>query len=179
MRYAGILGLFLILAVVCRGDQGLQRVGGSNFTGWIVPKATADGWMRTYNNNEKWMDDGQCWTPTAGEAIAAEKAARDLIARAQKDPKVAFPNDPDNALSMDRRQLGEIDKKYSKYGIHFIGVTVNGKKEIFCNYFCLDAIHQLDPTHDFIFFYKGGSCFWRVEYVPATKSCTGLEINSD
>lgn len=179
MRYAGLLaGIWLVLAISCRGDETFAKVRGGSVTGYIIPKVIADGWMRTYNDPQ-WTDDGKCWMPTNAEAVAAEKAVRDVITRAQKDVKAAFPNDPESALSLDRRQLAEIDKQYSRYGIQFIGVLVHGKKEIFCNYFCRDATKQLDPAHDFIFLYDGGSCFWRVEYIPETKSCAGLQINSE
>jgi hypothetical protein len=169
---------WLGLALGCRADQPFQKVQGTTFVGYIIPKSEADGWMRTDRNTLP-VDDGQCWVPTVDEATAAEKSVRGFIARAQKDVKVAFPNDPENALSLDRRQLGEIGQKYSRYGVQFIGIVVHGQREIFCNYFCRDATGQLDPSRNFIFMYDGGSCFWRVEYVPATKSCTGLEVNGE
>jgi len=173
-----VMSLWLGLALGLHADPVFEKVRGAKFTGYLVPKEIADGWMRTYNNPQ-WLDDGQCWVPTSAQAITAEKAAHDAIVRAQKDAKIVFPGDTDGALEWHRKLLTEVDQKYPRYEIQFVGILVQGKKEIFCNYFCRDATGQLDPSHDFIFVYRGGSCFWQIEYVPETKSYTGLQINSE
>ena len=179
MRYAALLlGLWLGLAINGHADQTFEKVRGAKFTGYLVPKAIADGWMRTYND-PKWLDDGQCWVPTSAQAIEAEKAVRDYITRAQKDAKVAFPNDTGSVSEWRQKSLVEVGQKYPQYVIQFVGIMVNGKKQIFCNYSCRDTSQQLDPSRNFIFVYDGGSCFWQIEYVPGTKSCTGLQINGN
>jgi hypothetical protein len=173
-----VVSLLLGLSLGCRADGTFNKVSTTKFTGYVLPKDLADGWERTYTGPVQ-FDAGGSWAPTSSQAIDANKAARQFIARAAKDPGLGYPGATGSNLDWAKSHIQEIDKNYAHYEIQFVGIQVAGKKEILCNYFCPDKIMQLDPSRDFVALYDGGACFWHIEYGVGTKSCANLLINGD
>jgi hypothetical protein len=175
---AVVLVLWLMLSTGSRGAEVFEKVGGSTFTGYIVPKAAGEVAMGWYND-PKWLDADGGWVPSVAQVTEAERMVRHFIERASKNAQVAFPHGTKLILQFNRKKLAEIESNYAKYEIQFVGITVRGRREIFCNYFRNSPGLSLDPSRQFVEVCDGGSWFWNVRFVPETKECTALDINGD
>jgi hypothetical protein len=179
MRYALlVVSLLLGLSMGCRADGTFNKVSTTKFTGYVLPKDLADGWERSYTGPVQ-FDAGGSWAPTSSQAIDANRAARQFIARGAKDPALGYPGATGSNLDWAKTHIQQIDQTYAHYEIQFVGIQVAGKKEILCNYFCPDKIKQLDPSRDYVALYDGGACFWHIEYVVGADKCVNLLINGD
>ena len=179
MRRGALLFLCLVgLTLGCRADVAFTKIHSARFTGYIVPKEKADGWMREYNDPQ-WVDASGGWEPSPAQCVEAEKAVRAYLAGVQKNIASGFPGYPADTMKWETGRVDEIVKSYPQYVVQFTGITVGGTREIFCNYSSLPAKSDIDPQRNFVFVYAGGSRYWQVVYDPAKKSCSRLMINGD
>jgi hypothetical protein len=101
------------------------------------------------------------WTPRIEEVRALEKLLPEFIRK----------NIPQN-----RKPIGTI----SKYKRQYLGITRNGKRQIYVNAFCEQHWSQKkDWESRFVFVLGGGNCYFRILFDPATNEFTDFVINSE
>ena len=66
----------------------------------------------------------------------------------------------------------------SSYNLQFLGVVMNGRREIFVNAAC-DLWDEMTPqwSNHLLLVSDGFTCFWHVFYEPDTRMFTGFGIN--
>jgi len=79
------------------------------------------------------------------------------------------------ARESDERAPG-IARKLRDYRRQFVGIVVDGKRQIFGNFFC--AFEGLTVTSP-VSVDDGGDCFFSVVYDPAFRSFSALSINGE
>ncbi len=150
----------------------------AKFVGYILPRASGESAMHWYND-PKWLDPNRGWEPSNDQAIEAERAVHRFMDQAGEDIRIAFPKGTKPEVEWNRPKVAEIRKRYRRYEIQFIGITSHGVREIFCNYFVPSPSDSVDPSRNFVMVFDGGSFYWQIIYVPATKSCRELSINGE
>lgn len=86
-----------------------------------------------------------------------------------------FLESPVNVSDWQKAEITKIRKNLSAYNVQFVGIEINGKKRIWCNFFRGDnfknwkkqVVHVLD----------GGFWFWQIEYVLEKDSCISFRSN--
>jgi hypothetical protein len=106
------------------------------------------------------------WTPTP---LQTNKAVAGIL---------EFLEKPENFLDghfdlpgMDKKREAEeirkIAENLSNFRVQFIGITRNGKKKIYCNFFPSSGHFQY-WKRKFVFVLDGGHSFWQIECDPNT-----------
>jgi hypothetical protein len=125
------------------------------------------------------------WTPPEQDVAVADRAFRDLLHSAVKDPTLLFPDLPPNAdpaasdsLEHERNELTLVSRNYDSYLRQYVGIIIDGKKLVFCNY--SDGAN-VDPSTDYIFIHKvfapGGTVhFLQCRFDPESKTCSNVSI---
>ncbi len=131
------------------------------------------------------------WTPPLQDVTVADRALRDLIHAAAKDPTVLFPGlapnpDPtikqsdDNKRELERQraELELISENYDTYTRQYVGIIVDGQKLVLCNY--SDGT-KLNPAAGYIFIQKtfvadGSTRFLQCRFEPLLKNVTNVAI---
>jgi hypothetical protein len=131
------------------------------------------------------------WTPPEQDVAVADRAFRDLIHAAAKDPTLIFPDlapnpdptepvDADKArdLERERAELALISGNYDSYVRQYVGIIIAGQKLVFCNY--SDGT-KVNPASDYIFIQKtfavdGSSRFLQCRFEPLLKTITNVSI---
>ena len=131
------------------------------------------------------------WTPSEEDAAVADRAFRDLIHSAAKDPTLLFPelapsSDPDappdpgkaEQLEQQRNELALVSENYARYLREYVGIIIDGQKLVFCNY--SDGA-KVDPAVDYIFIQKvfdsGGTVhFLQCRFAPEAKTCSYVSM---
>ena len=194
MRVAILLSLAACgLAIsAARADQTLIKVTLEAGPAYIVPEE--------YAADHK-ADLKQCmpgvlkiegfWTPTEVDVIVADRVFRQLIRTAAKDPTILFPDlapNPDATpaasietaaqLQNERYELSLVSDHYDRYARQYVGVILEGKKLIFCNY---AVVPKADASAGFLFiqnvFVQDGTVhFLQSRVDPEDKSCANVSI---
>jgi hypothetical protein len=159
--------LGLILSVKAEAEPAFTSVHDGQFVGYILPKAAGETEMRQWYSE---LHSEGSWQPTNDQVVEAEKAIHRFLEAAKRDIRIAFPNGSKRELSWNAPQIANILKQYDRYQIQFVGITVHGQREIFCNYFIRSPSDSSDPARAFVMVFDGGSFYWQIIYVPATKS---------
>jgi hypothetical protein len=131
------------------------------------------------------------WTPPEQDVAVADRALRDMIHAAAKDPTVLFPElapsrDPDakqsdddkRELARERIELALISENYDSYARQFVGIIIDGQKLVLCNY--SDGT-KLNPAAGYIFIQKtfvadGTVHFLQCRFEPWLKNITNVSI---
>ena len=125
------------------------------------------------------------WTPPEQDVAVADRVFRDLIHSAVKDPKLLFPDLAENSdpaapdsIEYERNELVLVSRNYDSYLRQYVGIILDGKKLIFCNY---SEGPKVDPSADYIFiekvFVPGGSVhFLQCRFDPQLKICSKVSI---
>lgn len=101
------------------------------------------------------------WTPTVEQVRASEKLLPEFIRR----------NVPKN-----RKPIGIL----SKYKRQYLGITKNGKAQIYINAFCEQYWSQKkDWQSKFVFVFDGGNCYFQILFDPMTNEFTNFVINGE
>ena len=181
-----VWGWCLILGAV-RADEALTPV---NFeaggVGYIVSQEYAAGhkveFMAGLPEFER-EKDIDFWTPSADEVLVAERVFREWIQDGAKDPAAVFPDmgaNPDGFPAgepeFERKEFALIVQNYGGYARQYVGLVVQGRKVILCNYF---AGLEANPATDFVFlqkvFVEGKEIhFLQSWYDPDAKNCSDL-----
>jgi hypothetical protein len=131
------------------------------------------------------------WTPTEIDVTVAHRTFRNLIQDAIKDPTLLFPDlapNPDASatekietaaqLENERFELTLVAKNLDQYARQYVGIVVDDKKLIFCNY--ADA-PNIKPAIDYIFIDKvfvgdGTVHFLQCRFDLEDKSCSNVSL---
>jgi hypothetical protein len=131
------------------------------------------------------------WTPSEQDVAVADRAFRDLIHAAAKDPTILFPDlapssdpaepaDPGKAdqLEQERNELALVSENYDSYRRQYVGIIIDGQELVFCNY---SAGTKADPADDYIFIQKvflsdGTIHFLQCRFDPEAKTCSNVSM---
>jgi len=95
------------------------------------------------------------WTPTKEQVLQAEEGIEQNL---KDNPPRESPN---------------LWRKFSKYKRQYLGITVDGHKRIYCNFYCSGEPLSEHP----VFYDDGGDCFFHVQYDVEEQKCYALSIN--
>ncbi len=174
-------------------DDQFSRVTPDAHLGYIIPAGALQK-IKVYPP-DLGKDAVGFWTPSSKDVEVAEKSARQAINLATHNPAKAFPliaKNPNGFAvpSLDSLRNGAwyIDKNYESYIRQFVGlILVDGKKQIYCNYFLPERVNQntpqwvideSDPSKHFIQTDDGGAGYWQLVYDLRSKKVASLSINS-
>jgi hypothetical protein len=175
-----------------RADDVLIHVVLGSRNGYIVPESYAEAFAAelTASIPGPVKIDG-FWTPPEQDVAVADRAFRDTIRAAAKDPTVLFPDlapnpdptapvDENNARELDhqRSELALISDNYDLYARQYVGIIIDGQKLVLCNY--SDGT-KLDPAAGYIFIQKtfvsdGTVHFLQCRFEPLLKNVTHVSI---
>jgi hypothetical protein len=131
------------------------------------------------------------WTPTEVDVIVADRALRNMIHDAIKDPTLLFPDlapstDPavpaDLAaaaqLENERYELTLVSSNYDRYSRQYVGIIIDGQQLVFCNY---ADVPKVDPSTGYIFIDKvfvpdGSVHFLQCRFDPMEKTCSTVSM---
>ena len=175
-------------------DGPLIRVGLSldSHIGYIVPESYAENHKADLVANIPGpVNIDGFWTPPLQDVAVADRALRDMIHDAIKDPTLLFPDlapNPDptapvnrdaaNQLEQERNELDLISRNYDAYVRQYVGIIIDGTKLVFCNY---SEGTKVDPSADYIFADKvfvpdGTVRFLQCRFEPWSKTCSNVSI---
>ncbi len=101
------------------------------------------------------------WTPRVEQVRALEKLLPEFIRK----------NIPKN-----RKPIGTL----SKYKRQYLGITRNGKMQIYINGFCEQYWSRgKDWQSRFVFVLDGGNCYFQILFDPTTNEFTNFLINGE
>ncbi len=103
------------------------------------------------------------WMPTPRDVAEAETRLRGFL---QSSPATAYE-------AIDEKEW--ILKELPNYKRQYVGVVIDGEKQIFINAFCRSD--SLDWKQEMVFVLDGGSCYFRIYYSIGSKSFSRLEVN--
>jgi hypothetical protein len=111
-------------------------------------------------NFSEWIylnKDKNFWIPSREQVLEAEAA----ISKHLKEKKP--------------EQSPKLWQKLSHYKRQYIGIVVDGRKRIYCNFYCSDDSLSDKP----IVVDDGGDCYFQVEYEVKTSKIYNLSINGN
>jgi hypothetical protein len=101
------------------------------------------------------------WTPETRQVMALEKI---------------LPEHIEKNTSKNRKPIRDI----STYKRQYLGITHNGKKQIYVNAFCEAHWSRTSEWQSkFVYALGGGNCFFKLRYDPVTNEILNFEINSE
>jgi hypothetical protein len=173
-------------------DESLVRVALGSHSGYIV----SERYAREHKADLIASIPGPVkidgfWTPPEQDVAVAERAFRELIHSAAKDPTILFPDlapgtDTTVAanvaaaadLENERYELSLVSSNYSGYSRQYLGIIVDGQKIVFCNY---AVVPQVDPSANYIFIQKvfvddGTVHFLQCRFDPVEKTCSNVSM---
>ena len=128
------------------------------------------------------------WTPSESSVTVAERVFRERIESAAKDPALLFPGlakkagsgagDPTESLDYQQKELELISVNFDSYLRQYVGIIMEKKKLIFCNY---SVGVKVDPSTDYIFTDKvfvgdGTVHFLQCRFDPQEKTCSNVSM---
>ncbi len=194
MRLAVLLSLAagLMVCAAARADDAMLHVLVGKHDAYIIPESYALAYKADLVASMVGAPkiDG-FWTPPLQDVTVADRAMRDVIHAAAKDPTVLFPDlapDPDPNAPVDegkakererqRTELSLISDNYESYARQYLGVIIDGTKYVYCNY---SHGTSVDPATGFVFIQKtfandGTIQFLNSRFEPLLKNATNLSF---
>jgi hypothetical protein len=187
----GVVG---VLASVGRADEPLTPVNLNSGTGYIVPEKYANehkaDFLGSLVSYTKTVD---FWTPTPGDVAVAERTLREMIHRGASDPGEVFPSmiRPENTfgnssgapsgndieIENEKNELIQVDANYEKYARQFVGIILDEKKFVLCNFV---VAYGANPAKDYLFLQKvfepQDVHFLQARFDPETRKCTNVSL---
>jgi hypothetical protein len=161
MFAAGLIICGAILSAVAaaqthpKADEPFEVIKTEKFEGVIVPREKAVDFMKGFSG----IEEKEPWTPGKNEVLKLEEKLESYL------KKAAAKRSPN------------LWSKLATYKRQYVGITRNGRKVIFANFFChaFDMDWKAKPvTVD-----DGGDCFFNVTYDPDSATFSDLQINGD
>ena len=178
----------LMFSEAC-ADEPFVRVDLDQLTGYIVPESYADAHkIDLAANIPATVKIEGFWTPSELSVTVAERVFRERIQSAAKDPALLFPGlakkagsgagDPTESLDYQQKELELISVNFDSYLRQYVGIIMEKKKLIFCNY---SVGVKVDPSTDYIFTDKvfvgdGTVHFLQCRFDPESKTCSNVSI---
>jgi hypothetical protein len=153
-----LLGVFCV--AVCqqspaKTDEPFEVIKIDEFEGVIIPREKAVGFMKAFSG----LDEKEAWTPGRNSVLKLEEKIESYLKQAA-----------------DKRSPS-LWSKLAKYKRQYVGVTRNGRKVIFVNFFC-DAFDANWKTHP-VAVDDGGDCFFNLLFDPGSSAFSDLQINGE
>jgi hypothetical protein len=167
-------------------DDALHKVAVGTHIGYVLSAAQAEAQKTALIDSfpGRVKVDG-FWSPPEQDVAVADRAFRDLIKAAVKDPTILFPDlsqDPDpnkpDTVEYERRELSLVLDNYDSYQRQYVGLIVDGIPIVFCNY---SDGPKFDASAGYIFMQKsfvpGGSVhFLQCRFEPILKTCSNVSL---
>jgi hypothetical protein len=128
---------------------------------WIIFTAEQ---VREQGIGDWFIQNGQTaeyWTPTEENILALEDGLGSYLQQANSD---RFDG-----------QKAPIWERLDEYNRQYIGLTLDGIRIIYANYFC-DGV-ETDWKNDFVFVLDGGDCYFQFKYDPDSAEFFDLQVN--
>ncbi len=84
--------------------------------------------------------------------------------------KKTFLLDPEN------KNIEFLYKNFHRYCVQFVGTDIKGRPAIHCNFYLAGKNFGF-KRDEYVFNFKGGNTFWRVDYDINSGECMNLKIN--
>ena len=174
----------VLVGATARADEPFLPVDLGSATGYIVPEkaAAADKAGLTASMPGVEKIDG-FWTPTEANARQAERALRETLERAAKDPSLLFPDlagkeKGDFMLELERDNLNQVLQHYDVYGRQYAGIILMGKRLVFCNYADVRGVDfsRIYISMDHYFATDGVTHFLLARFDPEAKTCANISM---
>ncbi len=194
MRFAILLSLAAwgLAVSAARADDAMLHVVIGQHNAYIIPESYAIAYKADLIASMPGLEkiDG-FWTPPLQDVTVADRAMRDVIHAAAKDPTVLFPDlapDPDPNAPVDenktrdrehqRAELALISENYESYARQYLGIIIDGQKYVYCNY--SDGT-KVDPATGYVFIQKtfvndGTVHFLQCRFEPLLKNATNISF---
>ena len=175
-----------------RADDALIKVPLETGPAYIVPETYAEDRKADVRQSiPGTVNLDGFWTPSETDVIVADRVFREMIQDAAKDPTLLFPElaqNPDATaaanleaaaeLQNEKYELSLVLSHYDSYARQYVGVIIDGKKLIFCNY---AVVPNADPSADFLFIQKvftqdGKAHFLQCRFDADEKACTNVSF---
>lgn len=112
------------------------------------------------------------WKPKSPELKAVNYAILKFLNNAHSN---------ENLTAFQKEEIKKILKQINHYRVQYLGVYIDGKKRIWCNFFPVPE----DNSEDYLKFWKsevvlvfdGGYYFWQIEYDVETQKCLNFISN--
>ena len=141
------LFLIVLFALVVAFDQNPTKVKTDEIEG-IICTNYAD-WKSITGAKEFWM-------PSKQEVLKAEQRIQEH-------------------LKTNTERYADLWKKLPAYKRQYVGIIVNDRKRIFCNFFCFP---DGPPSEKPMIVFDGGTCFFHIEYDVSDKNCYEFKANA-
>ena len=193
VRFAFLLSLAgWMVCAFARADDAMLHVIVGSHNAYIIPESYANAYkadLIACMAGEPKIDG--FWTPPLQDITVADRAMRDVIHAAAKNPVVLFPDlapNPDPAAPVDdekirererqRTELGLISENYESYARQYIGIIIDKTKYVYCNY--SDGT-KVDPATGYVFIQKtfandGTVHFLNCRFDPLQKNATNISF---
>ncbi len=174
------------LAAQAYADEPLVQVAIGSRTGYVVPEKYASGHQADLVASLPGAPkiDGY-WTPSEQDAVVADRLLREMLEDGVKDPIQVFPDldvkaeatSPDSP-AYEARELALALKNYDRYTRQYVGLILDGRKIIFCNY---ADVPKIDPAKEYFYLHKyfepdGSVHFLQGRVDRDWKSCSGVAL---
>ena len=118
--------------------------------------------------------ENMTWVPNKDETQKALTKIHHFLSNPDKD--ISMTNVRTTDTKYLKKQIQKINNNIHSYRVQFVGMTKNGKKIIYCNFFPIDEnIHywkkELVQVDD------GGFWFWQVEFSPNENKIVWFQSN--
>jgi hypothetical protein len=138
-----------------RADETFEVIKTERFEGVIVPRERAVEFMKGFSG----VEEKGAWTPGKDEVLKLEGKLESYL------KKAAAKRSPN------------LWSKLAAYKRQYVGITRNGRRVIFANFFCnaFDVDWKTKPVS----VSDGGDCYFTVLYDPGPAAFSDLQINGE
>lgn len=107
------------------------------------------------------------WIPTKEETAKALNVISKFLKNTKEQKKYS---------KYEQNQINLIREHFLSYRVQFVGIAVDGKKRIHCNFF---PNNELFPywKDSYVFVFDGGYSFWRIDFDINSGKCLNFESN--
>lgn len=107
------------------------------------------------------------WIPTKEDTSKALNAIAKFLQNSEEH---------ENYNEYKQSQIKLIREQFLMYHVQFIGIIIDGKKIIHCNFFPND---ESSPywKDSYVFVFDGGCSYWRIDYGIDAGKCSNFESN--
>ena len=105
------------------------------------------------------------WVPTRAHTARALEA---IVAFLNKTMSPNWKN----------QQRIPIRNRFSSYCVQFVGIFVDGRKALHCNFFPADDDIPRDRK-SYVYVLDGGSSYWRINYDTEEERCFDFDVNGE
>ena len=86
-----------------------------------------------------------------------------------------FLDSPFNITAWQKSEIAKIKENLSSYNVQFVGIELNGKKRIWCNFFPAKSFKKWKKQ--VVMVLDGGFWYWQIQYDLESNSCVNFRSN--